>query len=54
MEKCPECGNYSVLFEGIYERKICHIRTCGWDELGNAEAESDDATKQDKSCGIKG
>jgi hypothetical protein len=35
MEKCPICGNFSVVFEEYYGRKICLMRDCGWSELSS-------------------
>ena len=30
MDKCPECGKHSVVYDDYLEKKICLIRACGW------------------------
>lgn len=33
METCPKCGNYSVVYDEYYKRKMCLMLDCCWSEL---------------------
>ncbi|GAI89510.1 unnamed protein product [marine sediment metagenome] len=46
MEKCPNCGKYSIVYEKYYGRKICLMRNCGWSELSSNRKSIENETRE--------